>query len=162
ATLDASVLAAYPRRQGKEKKEGSTKGAAQARAMVQALRDDAELTKAILPEAARKLQSGQTIEGVTQFYLAVLAKRAGCLDDAEKLFYSCLLSTSPYQEHQELAYQGLLEILWQGHKYQAMVDLCEKGLRGANNTHRLIFHRMLSLAYVRLENPEKALQHADE
>src|SRR5260370_29605712 len=113
--------------------------------MLVVLRDDAELVKALLPVVRRRLVGGTALHSETRRYLAVLASRAHQLDDAEQLYRTCLEQTGPGNRRNEAElYSGLLFVLQQARKYEAIVQLCRQGLAQAQMTNRVLFHIDLS------------------
>jgi tetratricopeptide (TPR) repeat protein len=134
---------------------------AQARAMLVALRDDLPLSRALLPVALQHLQTRQSLQFETWRFLAVLASRARQLEVAERLFRQCL--SNPVDFRTELdVYAGLLDILWQANKPEAVVEVCREGLARARFANRVLFHRNLARALVLLGKVEEAIAQADE
>src|SRR5438045_3237533 len=84
--LDSTLGAAS----SKKEEPGNPAEAPKARAMLIALRDDAEMVKALLPAAQRQLSAGAHLHYETCSFLAVLATRAKQLEAAEQLFRTCL------------------------------------------------------------------------
>jgi tetratricopeptide (TPR) repeat protein len=146
---------------GKEK-EGDPAEAAKARAMLVALRDDGELVKALLPVVRQRLQTRRPLQRQTSRFLALLADRTHQLADAEQLYRDCLASHGGEGGPNEPeVYTGLLNVLWQEHKYQDVVDVCRQGLGQAQATNLLVFHLDLSRALVRLGQADEAVAEAN-
>src|SRR5262249_16155767 len=135
--------------------------AAKARAMLLALREDLGLAKALLPAAQQMLRIGQVLHPQTLFFLAVLASRTHQLAGAEQFYRRCLdADRSPHREH--LVYGGLIYVLWEAHKYEALVELCQQGLRQTQATNHLLFYDNLSQVLVLLGKMEEAVAAADK
>jgi tetratricopeptide (TPR) repeat protein len=134
--------------------------AARARAMLIVLRDDPALVKPLLHVAGRDLRSGKRLGYETRGLLAVLAGRAGRLDQAEQLYRDCLADTDPRNE--AAVYGGLLKVLWEAHKYAAVVEVCRQGLRKTQATNHVLFHLDLARALPLLGKMDEAVKHADE
>jgi tetratricopeptide (TPR) repeat protein len=146
----------------KKDKEPDPAEAAKARAMLVALRDDADLVKALLPVVRQRLQTRRPLQRETSRFLAVLAHRTHQLADAEQLYRDCLASQAGEGGPNEPdVYTGLLNVLWQEHKYQDVVDVCRKGLGQAQATNLLVFHLDLSRALVRLGQADEAVAEAN-
>jgi tetratricopeptide (TPR) repeat protein len=136
--------------------------AARARAMLVVLRDDADMVKALLPEVRQRLVSGSGLHHETRRYLAVLAGRAHQLDDAEQLYRGCLEQSgrSARRNESEL-YAGLLQVLRQARKHEAIVEVCRQGLAQAQATNRILFHHYLAEALLPLGKVEEAITEAN-
>jgi tetratricopeptide (TPR) repeat protein len=157
--LDGALARAKPQKEGQD---GDPNAAAQARAMLLALRDDPELVKAILPVVRDRLRQRRPPERETSRFLALLADRAHALEDAEGLYRACLSSAGAGPRSVESdVYAGLLHVLWQEHKYEAVVEACRQGLAQAQMTNLLVFHYDLSRALARLNRTEEALAEAN-
>jgi tetratricopeptide (TPR) repeat protein len=153
--------AALARKPSKKNKDGDPGEPAKARAMLVVLRDDAELVKALLPLARRRLQARRPLKPETSHFLALLADRTHQLADAEQLYRDCLAAQAGEAGPNEPeAYTGLLRVLWQEHKYQDIVDVCRQGLAQAQATNLLVFHLDLSRALVRLGQADEAVAEA--
>jgi tetratricopeptide (TPR) repeat protein len=136
--------------------------AARARAMLVVLREDPELVKALLQVLRQHLERGMTFEDGTIAYLAVLAARARQLDDAEKLYRNLLpVAVGRFKEKETEIYSGLLDVLWQAHKYEAIVEVCRQGLAKAQSTPLLLFHQNLAQALMQLGKPDEAIAEAN-
>src|SRR5262249_23521200 len=141
--LDAAVAKASPKQergnQGggqPENPQEQAQNAAMLRAMVSVLQEDAVLVKALLPAARQKLQvpppfsrpGRQRAEGLsgglhdrTREWLAVMAARTHQLDDAERLYRNLLADPRVDRRAALGLYAGLLDVLWQGHKFEEIV-----------------------------------------
>jgi tetratricopeptide (TPR) repeat protein len=141
-------------------KKANPAQAARGRAMLQVLRGDADLVRQVLAAAQRRLVvRGVRGEGglayTTRVVLATLAARTHQLDFAEDLYRSCLHRGLGVNE-QEI-YHGLLLVLRQAHKHQAIVELCNQGLEQAQATNRVLFHLYLADAHLALGHDKAAL-----
>jgi tetratricopeptide (TPR) repeat protein len=136
--------------------------ASRARAMLIVLRDDAEMVKALLPVVRQRLQAGTPVHHETRRYLAVLASRTHQLDDAEQLYRACLdqPGAAPRRNESEL-YYGLLHVLQQAGKYEAIAQVCRQGLAQAQMTNRVLFYLDLSEALLHLGKVEEAITEAN-
>jgi tetratricopeptide (TPR) repeat protein len=136
--------------------------ASRARAMLIVLRDDPEMVKMLLPVVRQRLQTGTALHADTRRYLAVLAGRAHQLDDAEQLYRACLEQPGVAGRRNESElYFGLLHVLQQGRKYEAIVQVCRQGLAQAQNTNRVLFHLDLSEALMHLGKVDEAITEAN-
>ena len=145
---------------GDEKKPGNANDAANARAMLGVLRDDADLVKMILHAAVRRLGGGLSYP--TRGLLATLAGRTRQLDLAEQLYRSCLDRPGGLGTMEAEVYAGLIEVLTLQHNHAAIVEIARQGLARAQQTNRVMFHRSLLYAYLSLEKPKEALAAAEE
>jgi tetratricopeptide (TPR) repeat protein len=137
--------------------------AANGRAMLVALREDAGAVKQLLRAARRRLnRPGQNLDSETLLLLAELAERARQFDAAEELYRSCLGSSPVPREDEPELYYGLLSVLRAAHKYEAAVEVCKQGLEVAQNTNRIVFFSELATAYAALGRYKEALEAADE
>jgi tetratricopeptide (TPR) repeat protein len=130
--------------------------------MLVALRDDADLVKALLPVVRSRLLTTNPLDPSTAQYLAVLAARARQLDDAERLYRSCLEAGQfgPNRENEAEVYGGLLDVLNQARKNEAIVQVCRAGLEHAEQTNRFMFYLDLSQALARLGKYDEAVEEA--
>jgi tetratricopeptide (TPR) repeat protein len=151
---------------GSDDKPADAAEAARARSMLLVLREDSSLVQAILPVVLRKLSSvdrpqanGKELKPDTRRFLAVLAARARQLELAEKLYRSCLEGRAA-RLHEPEVYSGLIRVLWQSRKYSDIVEVCRKGLDGAQNTSRVLFHLEMSRALGQMGKREEALAQA--
>jgi tetratricopeptide (TPR) repeat protein len=144
---------------GKKDNDADKSGAAaKARVMLLVLRDDRSLVGPLLGAAERYLRGSGKLGYETRHLLAVLAGRANQLDRAEQFYRRCL--PAPPQ-NEAAVYNGLLRVLWQGHKYAAIAEVCRRGLREARATRPLVFHLDLALALPHLGQMKDAITHAD-
>ena len=135
---------------------------AQAHAMLDALRDDPKAVKAVLQAASDKLGTAELVLK-TRLSLAALADHTKQLDLAERLYRSCLQNDSPHGRRDEQdIYYGLLRILWREHKHQAIVDVCESGLKNARRINRVVLYDDMARALNALGKTDEALKQADK
>jgi tetratricopeptide (TPR) repeat protein len=135
--------------------------APRARAMIAVLRADPDLIRALLPELHRRLREGRRLRQETRYLLAMLAARTHQLDDAERLYRSCLADARSNPDIETTVYSGLLQVLWEGRKYAAVAELCRQGLRHARATNRVLFHTELAKALAMVGKADEALSEAD-
>lgn len=155
--LDEAVAAAS----GKDDKPGDAGAAANARAMLQVLRDDAESVRRLLEAAHRALLAGQNLSFQTRALLASLAARTRQLDAAEELYRSCLGRPGGLRNLEQEVYGGLLRVLLQAHKFEAVLEICKEGLEKAQATNRVMFHIDMAHALSSLNRMKEALAAAD-
>jgi tetratricopeptide (TPR) repeat protein len=156
--LDASFEAA----QKKDDRPGDQAEAANARAMVQALRESPKFLDKLLPAVRRRVEAGQGLHIQTQTVLADLAARAPRLDEAEALYRNALAREGGPGALEAELYAGLLEVLVAGHKHEAVVAVCRQGLQKAEQTNRVLFHVELAEALLALNRTKDALEAADD
>jgi tetratricopeptide (TPR) repeat protein len=136
--------------------------AAQGRAMLAVLRSKPALVSLVLEAAGPKIGTHELAQQ-TRLFLAVLADHTKQLDQAERLYRSCLKDQGPNSRRDEQeVYSGLLRVLWRARKYQDTVDVCEDGLKNARFVNRVIFHADLARALGQLGKTEEALKQADQ
>lgn len=162
ALLDRAVDAGAGKDDGKQKKAGDPAAAARARAMLQAVRGDAESVRELLAFAYQRLNAGSPLAYQTRALLAALAGRTRQLDLAERFYRSCLNRTGGLRPAEEAeVYGGLLRVLMQAHKYAAVVEVCDRGLEKAQATNRVLFHLYRAEAHMALDHVKEALEAAD-
>jgi tetratricopeptide (TPR) repeat protein len=159
-SLDRSLAAANP--QGKS--PGDVSEAMKARAMLDALRQDSELIRQLIPVGASHGRRGQRLDSSTRYFLAMLAARTNQLEAAESFYQSCLQEPGEFpgfsQEHE--LYSGLLRVLSLQGKNEEIIKTCKEGLRSSRVTNRLLFHEYLGSTLSRLGRTEEALAEADQ
>ncbi len=129
---------------------------AHARAMVGAVRQDAELARELVQTGFR--QNADSLKFETLHLLAVLADRQRKADEAERFYKQCLTQANPNNE--ALIYGGLLRVLLRAKKYDEVIRICEQGLRNAQATNRLIFFNDKARAQAAKGHYDSALQTA--
>jgi tetratricopeptide (TPR) repeat protein len=133
---------------------------AQARAMLAALRDDADLGATLVRAAAARPDGTPALQQQTLQLMAVLADRGKQLEEAERFYRKALGGVAP--ETEALVYGGLLRVLWKARKFDEIVRLCRDGLKTAQATNRVLFHSDLARALARLGKLDEAVAEADE
>jgi tetratricopeptide (TPR) repeat protein len=157
ARLNHAISAAV----GKDEDIGDANQAAHARSMLQALREQPELVRAMLRLAVSPA-SGR-LDYTTRITLGTLAARVHDLATAEKLYRSAMEGRAEALGASESElYSGLLQVLQLAHKNAEVVALADQGLAKAQNTNRVLFHRAKAYAYLGLNKPEEALKAANE
>ena len=126
--------------------------------MLAALREDGALAQLILSAIPQRLQKGPALALSTRMMFASLALRLRQLDLAEQLFRSGLgKSDRPESE----VYGGLLRVLSLGHKNDAVIELCQRGLKEGEKSNRVMFHLEMSQALLNLDRVNEAVAEAD-
>jgi tetratricopeptide (TPR) repeat protein len=145
---------------GNKQKDNAARAeaAARGRTMLIVFRDNPGLVKPLL-EAARPRLGRDRLGYETCHFLAVLAARANQLELAEKLYRSCL--NGARFDAAINVYSGLLRVLWQAHKYEAVVEVCRQGLRHNGLNNQLFFHLELARALPYVGKFEEAVAAAD-
>jgi len=163
ATSEAKDDAANPRDEAR--REAAQREAAHSRTMLVVLRDDAELVKLMLPAAQQRLRSPSGLSYATRLIVAQLAARTRQLEAAEALYRSCLGRRAGgfgRRDHEYEVYSGLLLVLAMAHKNEAIITLCQEGVKTTNNTHLVLFYRELARAHMALGHVRESLAAADE
>jgi tetratricopeptide (TPR) repeat protein len=150
-----------------EKKEKSPEvidrqAAAKARVLLVVLREDPGLAKRVVNQA--RLNEFQRVKGLnrdTPYYLAVLAARGHQLEEANYFYRRCL-QRMPEQLPEYAVYGGLIQVLREGHNYEAIVEVCRRGIHDTQNVNHVFFHRSLSQALVYLGRIEEGLNEANK
>src|SRR5262249_13186003 len=117
------------------------------------------LVKLVLPVALHRLRFGMGLHHTTSYMLAELAGRARLYEDAEALYRDCL--TRRTAEEFKI-YAGLLRVLSLAQKNQKTIEVCEEGLKKAQNTNRLLFLSYMATAHMGLNHVRESLDAADE
>jgi tetratricopeptide (TPR) repeat protein len=143
-------------------KPADASAASRARAMLQVVRGDGELVKALLIQANQRLQFPRGLSFRTRLLLAALAARTHQLGTAEGLYRSCLDSAGGVNRgNEQEVYFGLLQVLMLSHKYEEVVTVATRGLRN-EVTLLAPLYEDLSLAQMALGRTAEALASADE
>jgi len=129
-------------------------------AMSAALRQDPDLAKALVSEAASELENGKPRQRANYQLFALLAIRAGQCAQAERLYRHCLENIMPMSEGS--VYFGLLYTLARAKKHEEIVNVCREGLEKSHLTPRGIFYRHRALALFQLGKTDDALRDAEE
>jgi tetratricopeptide (TPR) repeat protein len=154
--LDAALDGAA----GNKKKQGNAADAANARAMLSVLRDETELVKQILEASIGRLGT-RKLSYPTRAVLATLAGRTKQLDIAEQLYRACLDRPGGLGPMETEVYSGLLDVLQLRYKHEAIIEIGKLGLARAEQTNRVLFHRVMVYAYLHLSRFKEALEAAD-
>ena len=139
---------------------GSPKAAAQARAIIGVLREDAELGKAVLDAGYSALRTVGALDHETRQFLALIADKHGRLEQAER-FYRLALRDGDI-ENEATLYLGLLRVLSKQHKYEEIVQECRLALKTSRNTRPFLFHSELARTLPRLGKLQEAEISADQ
>jgi tetratricopeptide (TPR) repeat protein len=149
---------------GDGKGSGSATDAANARAMLAVIREDKELVQLLLAASIRMLRNDaerddnpNKLAFATRGFLATLAARTKQLERAEQLFRSCLDQPGMSRDIEADVYSGLLQVLTLRSQHKAIVEVCQHGLKHAQATNRVMFHRSLGMAYMYLGKMKECL-----
>jgi tetratricopeptide (TPR) repeat protein len=128
-----------------------------------ALRDDPVLVRQLLGVVNDQIRRGQRpFHFNTTIFLAILAQRAKELPTAERLYSSSLDTVGLQGTDQEAeVYFGLLQVLWQANKYEAVTDLCRRALKDSQTLNRALFFRESARALAYLGRAEEAIANAN-
>lgn len=131
------------------------------RVMLAVLRADADLVKALLPEARREANADQKRQQETWQFLAALAAHTRQLDDAEKYFRQALVTAGPEQEF--TIYARLIDVLRLRKRTAEIVRLCREALarRQVNPGLELLLRPTLAVALADLGEYAEALTNID-
>jgi tetratricopeptide (TPR) repeat protein len=140
-------------------REAALRAAVRAKAMLAALREDAELVRWVLPIATNRLRVGAGLHFTTSSMLAELAGRARLYEEAETLYRHCL-KLGGHNEAQ--IYTGLLRVLSLAHKNREIIAVCQQGLKNARSTNRVLFYLEMASAYMGLDKVPESLAAAEE
>jgi tetratricopeptide (TPR) repeat protein len=132
-----------------------------AKAMVAALREDGELGPKLVEAAARQKEGQDGLTFETVYFLALLADKHRQNDEAERFYRQCLKSKSVSPANEPALYGGLLRVLGNARKHEAVVKVCHDGLANAKDTNPLLFHKELARALASLKRHDEALGQAD-
>ncbi len=130
-----------------------------AKAMISALRDDAELATKLVEIAFKQKADQKELKFDTVYFLAILADRQRKTEEAERFYRQCLKSATPGNE--ALIYTGLLRVLGKARKHETIVEICTQGLKTAQATNSLLFYNDIARALAGLHRYDEALKHAD-
>jgi tetratricopeptide (TPR) repeat protein len=152
--LDAAITKSEKSREKGEEPQG----AARTRAMLAVLRENQVLAQALLPVAQEK----PYLHAQTNYFLGVFAGRAHRLAEAEAFYRRCLVDRRFDGVQEQAYYSGLMGVLWEAHKYEAIIDACREGLTKGRSANLLLFHRNRSQALAALGKDEEAIADADK
>jgi tetratricopeptide (TPR) repeat protein len=129
-----------------------------ARAMVGALRADGELARKLVETAVRHKDP---LKFDTVYFLAILADRNRKNEEAERFYRQCLDDKNVSPANEVVLYSGLLRVLGNAHKHEAIVQACRDGLKNAKGTNPLLFYKELARAQASLHRYDDALQSVE-
>ena len=133
----------------------------QMRAMLLALRDDADLSRAVLG-AAGPIATKTRLQAGTLQMLAMLAELANLPEQSERYYRDAIRQTKGSDdEGKPVLYNGLLKVLWKLHKYGEIVEAARAALGVAKDADCVLYHSELARALTRLERFDEALREAD-
>jgi tetratricopeptide (TPR) repeat protein len=135
--------------------------AIRARSLLAAIEADKDLVVALLQLVGERLRGNEKLQPETRPFLAMLATRSGQVEVAEQIFRDLLVPPVNPQTEASI-YDGLLRVLWNEKKYDAIVDVCRQGQKAAQATNLLLFHTHLARALVALGKTQEALVEADQ
>ncbi len=136
---------------------GDANQAAVARGLLTATREDPVMVKRMLTAAMSKVK----LAPATRQLLAVLASRTHEFVFAEELFRGCLEDGHLTEDAEADIYSGLLSVLWQAHQYKKVLEVCDRGLKEAKATSRVLFHVDRSDALAALGKFDEAIEAAE-
>ncbi len=146
--------------QAKVERPGANLAAAQAKAMVAALRDEGDVARVLVQTASRSVAQGLALKFETLQFLAVLAERLRQVEEAERFYRLCVPQAPAATE--PLVYGGLLRVLNRQRRFDEVIKVCTSGLTSAQATNRLLFYNDLARAHAQLEHYDEALRNADQ
>jgi tetratricopeptide (TPR) repeat protein len=147
---------------GKKEEKNSANQAALARGLLAAAREDPVVVKRMLAAAEKMLKGPTKLAPATCQLLAFLAARTHQLAFAEELYRACLNDPNLPKEAEAEIYGSLLTVLMQTHKYDAVLDVCDKGLKTAEHTVRAMFFEEKARALMALNRSDEAIAAAKE
>jgi tetratricopeptide (TPR) repeat protein len=133
--------------------------ASQARGMIAALRNDKELSSALV-RFATTANVAQALRYDTLHLLALIADRNGALEQAEYFYRRCLPGVTRGSE--AVIYGGLLRVLWKERKYENILEVCRQALRLTQASNAVLFHNDAARALTQLGRLPEALTEADQ
>lgn len=134
--------------------------AQQAKAMLEALREDKGLARDFIDAGLHEAARAKALTFETLHLLAVLADKLRHNEAAEK-FYRAALKQVPATA-ETLVYGGLLRTLWKLDRPQDIIALCDQGLKETKATNRILFLNDKAKALARLAQYPEALRVAQE
>jgi tetratricopeptide (TPR) repeat protein len=128
-----------------------------AKAMVGALREDGDLSRRVVETAFKQTSLKTELKFDTLYFLAVLADKHRQTEEAERFYRQCLRDKKA-QGNEPILYNGLLRTLMKARKHEAVVELCQQGLKEAKTTNPLLFYGDLARAQAGLKHYDEALK----
>jgi tetratricopeptide (TPR) repeat protein len=132
-----------------------------ARAMIGALRADGELAQKLVETAFRLKKGQEAMKFDTLYFLAMLADAHRKNEEAERFYRICLADKNLTPTNEAVLYSGLLRVLGNARKHEAMIKVCHDGLIKAKGTNPLLFYKELARAQASLKRYDDALQSTD-
>ncbi len=111
------------------------------KAMLGALRDDGPLARQLVDTA---FHAKGELKFDTVFFLAVLADKHRKNEEAERFYRKAMTDQKTLDGNEALLYSGLLRVLTRGRKNDAVVEICQQGLKSAKTTNPLLFYSDLA------------------
>jgi tetratricopeptide (TPR) repeat protein len=149
------------------KSKPDTGRAAQAKAMLAALRDDGELARAMIVSGVKLVNKGTELHAETMQLLAILAEKNRQFSEAERYYRGCLKDLTP--EAETAVYSGLIRVLGKARKFEAQLAVCDGALSGdvklgfpkAQATNQLLFLSEKARALAGLRRYDDAVTAAE-
>jgi tetratricopeptide (TPR) repeat protein len=133
--------------------------AAQARAMITALQENAALARAVLPDVALLAQRKSLHLDALQVF-AVLADRLALYAEAEVFYGQCIRQPLPAAT-EPLIYGGFMRVLWKTRHYETIVETCRLGLEQTQACNRVLLRAELARALGALQRYQEAVAEAN-
>jgi tetratricopeptide (TPR) repeat protein len=127
--------------------------------MLGALRDDGDMVRSLIDTAYPEAASGQ-LKFDTLYFLAVMADKQRKAVEAERFYRQCLKDKKA-QANETVLYGGLVRTLMKARKHEAVVEVCEQGLKTAKNTNPHLFLNEMARAQASLHRYDEALGTVD-
>jgi tetratricopeptide (TPR) repeat protein len=128
------------------------------KAMLGALSEDSELARQLVDAAFR---SKAELKIDTVFFLAMLADKHRKNEEAERFYRQCMTDAKLMESKETILYAGLLRVLSKERKNEAIVALCQQGIKSAKSTNPLLFYNDLARALANLHRYDEALKNVD-
>jgi tetratricopeptide (TPR) repeat protein len=128
------------------------------KAMLGALREDGALARRLVDTAFR---CKAELKFDTVFFLAVLADKHGKNEEAERFYRKCMTDPKTLDANEAILYSGLLRVLSKTRKHDAIVAVCQQGLKTAKTTNSLLFYSDLARALANLHRYDEGLKYVD-
>ncbi len=128
------------------------------KAMLGALSEDAGLARGIVEIAFR---GKAELKPDTAFFLAILADKHHQNEAAERFYRQCMTDAKLLETKETILYAGLLGVLSKERKNEAIVALCQQGIKSAKSTNPLLFYSDLARALANVHRYDEALKYAD-
>jgi tetratricopeptide (TPR) repeat protein len=132
--------------------------AAQAKAMIAAARQDADLAKALV-HAGGRASLNLALRPDTHLLLAALADHYNEVTEAEYFFRKALKDVT--SENELLVYGGFLRLLWKNNKTDEIIQLCREGTTRVQAANQVLLYSDLAKALARNGKLPESLEAAD-